>query len=256
MHLQFVPVEFAAIRAWVEQHLATLGAPIDSFLEDHILASQHYQIEIDGADAGFTSIHQRSLITQFALRPAQRRHSQMVYRAARTLEQVQAAFVPTCDEFFLAHALDDERRLARQAYFFQALPPEHQPARAAGFALRPAAPADSAFIQQHAGDFFGDVARSIQAQQPFMVETADGCVGFGLIVRSALYPAVASIGMYTIEAARRRGVGTATIGLLIDACAARGLQTVAGCWYYNHASKKTLERAGMVSQTRLLKIEY
>ena len=36
------------------------------------------------------------------------------------MEQVQSAFVPTCDEFFLAHALDDYRQLAKQAYFFAA----------------------------------------------------------------------------------------------------------------------------------------
>ena len=28
---------------------------------------------------------------------------------------------------------------------------------------------------------------------------------------------------------------------------------IAGCWYYNHTSKKTLEKAGMLTQTRLLK---
>ena len=30
-------------------------------------------------------------------------------------------FVPTCDEFFLAHALDDYRQLTKQAYFFAAV---------------------------------------------------------------------------------------------------------------------------------------
>ena len=81
-------------------------------------------------------------------------------------------------------------------------------------------------------------------------------VGFGVRVKSRFYADVACIGMYTLEPYRNTGAGTATIALLIDECARRGLRAVAGCWYYNHASKRTLERAGMVTQTRLLKIEY
>ena len=33
----------------------------------------------------------------------------------------------------------------------------------------------------------------------------------------------------------------------------RSLRPVAGCWYYNHRSRRTLQRAGMYSSTRLLK---
>ncbi len=80
--------------------------------------------------------------------------------------------------------------------------------------------------------------------------------GFGVIERSTLYPAAASIGMITVEAQRGQGVGTAIIGALLDECARRQVTPIAGCWYYNHLSKKTLEKAGMLSQTRLLKISY
>jgi len=41
----------------VRQHLASLPAAIDSFLEDHILASTHYCIVVAGEAAGFASIH-------------------------------------------------------------------------------------------------------------------------------------------------------------------------------------------------------
>ena len=60
----------------------------------------------------------------------------------------------------------------------------------------------------------------------------------------------------TIERFRGKGVGTATIALLRAECHRRGIRPVAGCWYYNHTSKRTLERAGMYSPTRLLRIDY
>ena len=58
--------------------------------------------------------------------------------------------------------------------------------------------------------------------------------------------------MFTIEPFRNTGVGTTTIALLMAECSRRGLRPVAGCWYYNHGSKRTLERAA-VTQTRLLR---
>jgi GNAT superfamily N-acetyltransferase len=62
--------------------------------------------------------------------------------------------------------------------------------------------------------------------------------------------------MFTIEEYRQMGVGTATLTMLIEECRQRGLRPIAGCARDNHLSKKTLERAGMYSPTRLLKIGY
>ncbi|MCB0048425.1 MAG: hypothetical protein KDE24_02625, partial [Caldilinea sp.] len=59
-----------------------------------------------------------------------------------------------------------------------------------------------------------------------------------------------------VAAQRNQGVGTAIIAALLDACARRQIMAIAGCWYYNHLSKKTLEKAGMLTQTRLLKVSY
>jgi RimJ/RimL family protein N-acetyltransferase len=256
MDVHFIPVALADIREAVQDHLATLPSRIDSFLEDHILASQHYRISIAGEAAGFASIHQASLVTQFVLTEPHKQYGQPVFHRVRTLAQVQSAFVPTCDEFFLAHALDDYRQLVKQAYFFSLGRSTQDRKAASSFSLRLAEHGDGGFIQQHSGEFFGPVERYIEAHELFFVESRDACVGFGLIHKSTLYADAGSIGMYTIEPFRRRGIATATIALLIDACQRRGLHVVAGCGYYNHASKKTLERAGMFTQTRLLKIDY
>ncbi len=256
MNTQFVPIAFAEIHAEVQQHLASLPARIDSFLEEHILASQHYRILLNGQAAGFAAIHNGQLITQFALAMPYKPHGQPVFQQLRKLERVQEAFVPTCDEFFLAHALDEYRQLAKQAYFFRLGQPAQPRQIPSSYALRLAARADTAFIQHHTGDFFARVERYIEAQELFLVQSGEACVGFGLLDTSSLYPDGASTGMYTLEGFRRQGVGTATITLLIAECARRGLQPVAGCWYGNHASKQTLERAGMFTQTRLLKIDF
>jgi Acetyltransferase (GNAT) domain len=91
MDVQFVQVELSGIREAVAQHLESLPRPIDSFLEDHILASAHYRIRVDDAAAGFASIHHASLITQFCLTEPYKRYGQSVFQRLRKLETVSAA---------------------------------------------------------------------------------------------------------------------------------------------------------------------
>lgn len=257
MEGRIIPIAFDEIVPEVRLHLATLPSAIDSFLENHILASRHYRLTVAGNPAGYASIHGGRLITQFALAAPYRHHGQAIYARLRHLEEVQAAFVPTCDEFFLAHALDDYRHLAKQAYFFANAPEKlHTPAP--DIAIRAATAADSDLIQQESGDFFDQLPRRIAAGEIFVTERAAEPVGFGIAVTSALYaaPSVASIGMFTIAHHRQSGVGAATIAHLIAHCQRQGIRPIAGCWYYNHHSKQTLERAGLHSATRLLKIDY
>jgi RimJ/RimL family protein N-acetyltransferase len=256
MQISFARIGFSEVEDEIRRHLAALPAPIDEFLEERVRDSSHYAISARGARVGFASIHAGSLITQFSLEPAQQRCGQAAFQALRKLEHVAAAFVPTCDEFYLSHAIDDYRQLLKQAYFFEAQPGSASVAQAQQYALKPATAADEAAIRQQSGELFGDVGARIAHGELFSTERAGTRVGFGVMAQSQLQPGVASIGMFTLEAFRGAGVGSATIALLIEECSRRGLRAVAGCWYYNHASKRTLERAGMSSRTRLLKVEY
>lgn len=254
MNLTIKPVAFDDIRRQVKQHLNALPSAIDSFLEDHILESVHYQIFISDEEAGFTSIHKGSLITQFSLFSEFRKYGQDIFAKVKKHEEVQAAFVPTCNEFFLSHALDDYRQLNKQAYFFSA--PADLPEHSSSYILQEATKNDIELVKQGSGDFFGVAQKYIDKQELFLVLLEHNVVGFGLVNKSVLLEAVASIGMFVIERFRNQGVGTATLQLLVNECKRQKLRPVAGCWYYNHLSKKTLERAGLFSQTRLLKIEF
>ena len=255
MDANFIPVPFAEIQEATRQHFRSLPSAIDSFLEDHILASTHYRIVVGTETAGFASVHKAHLITQFALDEPYRYDGQSIFRQLRRLERVQSAFVPTWDEYFLSHALDDYQQLAKRAYFFTAArdAPASAPVR---YTMRPAELGDVDLVRKESGDFFEPLEQHITTGEMFVTLRGEEPVGFGILIKSVLYDDVASIGMYTVEQFRRAGVGTATIAMLMDECRRRSLRPVAGCSYYNHRSKQTLERAGMFSPTRLLKIDY
>jgi RimJ/RimL family protein N-acetyltransferase len=256
VQVTFAKVELAEIRDELSRHWGALSGPTDSFFEDHVRESAHYGISFGQTRAGFASVHAGQLITQFAVAPAYQRYGQAAFQALKKLEHVRAAFVPTCDEFYLSHALDAFAQLAKQAYFFEAQPGSAPPPDIRHWCLRVASAADEELVRQQSGDFFSDTARRIAAGEIFLTQRDGECMGFGILERSHFRSGLASIGMFTIERFRGSGVGTATIALLLEACSRLGLRAVAGCWFYNHASKRTLERAGMASRTRLLRLEY
>jgi len=256
MESAFAIVLFEEIEQEVHEHFAELPSKIDAFLEEHILGSLHMRILIDGQPAGFASIHDEKLITQFALSEPYRIHGQAVFSRLRKMEQVTSAYVPTSDEFYLAHALDDHRQVLRQAYFFSATAAAMNRQPPANHRLVPATPGDAATIRELTGDFFAPIEERISREELFLNWRGDELVGFGIREMSRFYPNTASIGMFTIEQYRGTGAGSATIAHLIAKCSAEGIHPLAGCWYYNHRSKRTLERAGLHSPTRLLRIEY
>lgn len=256
MDITFAAVDFAEIEPGIRDHLLALPSKIEDFMEEHIRASLHLRIDIDGQAAGFASIHDEKLITQFVLDEPFRRHGQAAFARLRKMEQVTSAFVPTCDEFYLAHALDEHRQILRQAYFFATTEAALHREPPAGYRLEPAAMADAALIREVTGDFFEPVEERIGRGELFLNRRGADLAGFGIRVHSAFYPNTASIGMFTVEQYRGTGAGSATIAHLIAKNWSEGIRSVAGCWYYNHRSKRTLERAGMYSPTRLLRIEY
>lgn len=255
----FAPTSLSAI-ADFDHYRAALSSPIDSFLEDHIVQSQFYAIAMQEAPQrpiGWCAIHQQTLLTQFYLRGAARRSAQAAFRQMRERLGFKAAFVPTCDEFFLSHALDEYAELHKQAYFFVEgdAAPLAQPS-AADVRYRFAAVDDIDGILALSGDFVDKHRERIQRRELHVGELGTQLVALGVIERSTLFPAQASIGMFTHEGQRGQGVGRSTLLYLRGVCHAEGVRPIAGCWYYNHASKRTLEAAGMVTATRLLRVEY
>ena len=119
--IRFEPCARGDIGAYAA-YLSSLSSPIDSFLEDHILASGFQRISQGGRELGFFATHPTGLLTQFHLIPDAWRRAQAAYADILNAIRPTAAIVPTCDEFFLSHALDACSAVRKQAYFFTAIP--------------------------------------------------------------------------------------------------------------------------------------
>lgn len=225
----------------------------DSFLEERILKSEHYEILFESEQIGYFSIFDSNLLTQFFLDKEFRNISQEVFDKIRRFENVQKAFVPTSDEFFLSHVIDYSRKIESQAYFFKDSKRKISENKIfSNFFCKLALQKNIELIKRETGDFFDDIIKQVEKQQIYICYKDEIVVSFGIIEKSKLYENVASIGMFTVSENRQCGIGRNTLIKLKEICYQEDLIPIAGCWYYNHNSKKTLESAGMFSQSRLL----
>ena len=256
MEYTFRACEYEEMEARIVAHNEGLPSPIDSFAEDHILEAVPYAIADSHGTIGYCCIHQGKTLTQFHLEPAYRHLGQSIFAQARRLESVQEALVPTCDEFFLSHALDVCSSVAVQAYSFQHVRDVTTEGNGA-ISYRWATPEDLNVIGKRCDGFFDEgLARQLADGQIAIGFAGETPVAFGVFERARILRDCVSIGMYTVPDRRRQGIAVSTLLHLIREARATGLRPIAGCWVKNDASKRSLERAGMASGTRYLRVSF
>lgn len=237
----------------VEAFLQTLSGPTDSFWEEKLSKANVYQIVENDQAIGFFSIFQEDTMTSFYVKPEALPDAQAIFHMAMKCEFVQRALVATCDELFLSLSLDYGKRVERQAYFFQT---RGENDCEDTIRLELARKSDIARIQASSSDFFDDLESQIGREEIYLAIEDEEIVGFGVIELGIVRKELASIGMYVREEYRMRGMGTSIIRALKRRAVEKNRLPIAGCWVWNHGSKKTLERAGLISQTRYMKISF
>ena len=231
----------------------------DNFLEDHILDSKFYAIFINGTHEGYLAVHEDNMLTQFYLPRRLLRQAQPVFAQALRELSVTCAYVPTCDELLLSLCLDKHARIEKQAYFFTDGGAPVRPPELPRSLLRLTSREEWASINENTEDFFDEIHQEkiksgAVPYDIYALERDGQALGYGLREGARIFSDYDAVGMYVMPEHRQRGVGRSIILHLKDICAQNGQRALPGCWYYNDNSKRTLESAGFVTRTRLLKV--
>ncbi len=260
--ISFQACPWQQIQPLATAHLREKQVVVESYWEDRVLAAHHYQM-LDGAKPmGYFSIHGESTLVLFFVEPSYGALSQALFARVKKYESVVNALLPTGDEFFLCHCLDDYARLEKQGYLAvygeaeAETSPVKQKRTPAPITLRQAQfPADTPTFALAQGFFDEDLPRLLAGSTSltlYIAEQKGDVVGFGALQPSQILPETAGIGMYVCEEYRQQGVATVILTQLRQRVVDSGRKPVSGCWYYNHNSKKSLEAAGACCASRLL----
>ena len=259
--IMFTPTTMEESNDLYRAYLATLSGVYDNFLEDHILGSAFHLIRKDDRTIGFLAIHADSLLTLFFIERSELRLAQPAFDAALSEFGFQSAFVPTCDELFLALAMDRHVRIEKQAYFFidggRAVRAPEYDRTCLHLVPRDQWPDVNGRTENFFDEVFEPKVRDGHIPyEIYELRSAEGILGYGLREGTRIFTGYDAIGMYVMPEHREKGVGRSIILHLKDICAEAGQGALPGCWYYNHNSKRTLESAGFVTKTRLLKVFF
>jgi hypothetical protein len=86
-------------------------------LEGHIRESNCYKILFKQNIIGYFAIHKETVLVSFNIFDNFRNLSQELFAIIRKYETVKEALIPTGDEFFISHAIDNYTKIDKQAYF-------------------------------------------------------------------------------------------------------------------------------------------
>ena len=234
-----------------DAYIASLTGVNDDFWEGHVLKSQIYNIGLSGQSIGLCGVYNRENLTFFHIQKDFLKHAQPAFAEMLKAINPQYAFVPTNDEQLVSLCMDRFVKIEMQAYFFTRGAEIVRPPEYPRELLAVASPSDEADILDTE-----DLAENISLGKYYVMRKDGVFLGQGFFNRLSLIPGAASIGMSVHPDFRCRGVGRSIIIHLADICREKGITPYCGCWYYNHNSKATLESAGFVTQTRLLKIWF
>lgn len=244
-------------KKYLDEYVDSLTSNYCNYLEDHILQSVIYSIYIEEQHCGYFGIFHDHLLTQFYITPKYFKYTQRIFKEVLDLYGIKHAYVPTGDERLMSLSLDQHKKVNLQAYDFEVNQDAHvDPPHFSRDYFHVATLDDLDEIKEITGDFTDRHEERIQKEQLYVLRENGEFLGLGILEDNVIMRNCKGTGMFTNPKHRQKGVGRSIIMHLKEICQSNNLIPLPGCWYYNHNSKKTLESAGYITKSRLLKIDF
>lgn len=172
---------------------------------------------------------------------------------------IKAVLCKSYDTQLLYAALSKDAKVVTGGYLFRRVVDVPQERTAEGVFFRAADQSDVKAVMHINDDFFESIEEIndyLHSGGLFVLESNQGIVGCG--IGKAVVPGRVDmdIGMLVAPSHRNRGFGRHIVRCLKDHFLQQGLRPICGCGASNFASKRALEKAGFVSDHRLLSISY
>jgi len=248
---------FEDIKTLVADYYINNGILVDSFWENHVRDGNHYKIMHENEIIGYFSINSETILVLFNVMEKYRNISQELFAIVKKYESIKEALIPTGDEFFISHAIDNYTKLEKQAYL--SLYTDKNPNKIIPVELKHADIEKDMETLELCHDFLKSEIENINKlidEEIYIAKHENNVIGFGIVEYQKIADIYASIGMIVREEYRQKGYGANILNGLKNIVKSKGKIPVSGCWYYNHNSRKTMESAGAYSKTRLLRFYF
>ena len=235
----------------VKAHAKSLVFPMDSWLEDQLFNSAVYMLIYGRKCIGYAA-QKKQTLQFFHVRKKYFRYAPALMEKVVADNNIERVFVMTQDPLLCALIAEWEYTKEKHACFFSDSGRKEIPETNAIFRI--AGINDISKIRRGTGEYyneksggFSSLEERIAAGTIFILEDKHNLLGCGNIEKGRVCLDCASIGMFVNRDFRGQGYAPVILVKLKEWCYQHDLKPVAGCWYYNTLSRKSLEVAGMVA---------
>lgn len=251
--INFKKCQADEVGLFIREHLEGFLYHLDSWPEERLTERDKFLITVDGQGVGYAVIHENSIYYFYV----NQEHFHLAPRILMELvekKEIRSVFVLTQDRLLSALIAEwDYEKEMLACGFFDTGNGKKSHVLEAGEIFRAATGSDCDGIREMSGDFFHEpgagynsLEERIDAGTIFVLMENEKIMGGGILERSQLFKGTVSIGMYTSKHFRKRGVARKILLNLKNQAYEQNLRPVAGCWYYNTLSRKSLEASGMI----------
>jgi GNAT superfamily N-acetyltransferase len=254
-----------AIQQIRDSYLCTLVAPMDGMWEGAVIAqATFWEIEDQGQRAGYFCVDTENYLLRFHLLEDYQARALEIFRWVISTYGIQCAIASTIEPLYFSLCLDVQSSVAIQSYLFR----DHK---------RIALPSDVSrgVFRKAEKSELGDMVRFYRAntegpgewieaflqkrlsrEELFVLYDGQVVVATGECIPSEKQAPYADLGMVVAQSYRGRGVGSAMLIRLKEYCYGVGWKPICSCAADNGASKRAIEKAGFVSEQRMVKVQF
>lgn len=240
------------IKEIIINYSKTLSMPMDSWLDDQLIAAKIYKIVTNNKIIGFVAITS-NMLNNFYL------EKEYIHLGKELIEyiiiefNIKKVFISTSDSQISTYILGYKYNMEKMACWFTDSGREVDiPHMFEKVFIRNIDVNEVEKVIEISGDFFLEesggfltIEERIISETMFFLEKDNEIYGIGIIEKSQFVDNIVSIGMFVNKEHRKKGVAKTILVQLRKWANENGYITVAGCWYYNTLSRLSLQSAGM-----------
>lgn len=247
----FKPIAVEVALPQLKKYYKTLNGGCDDYVEEAIMDGKLFQLMEGDTVVGVIAINKNNKLTCLYVEEAWLPKYNEIFDQAILFGKIEGVFTVTADTRMMNQLLRKNFDIKKQAYNFWYKGDRQETT----IDFRKAELSDLDLMEPAFGDFFDNYEKKIKQGDLYLGYDQGELVSLGNRTMHRLQEKTASIGMIVKEEHREKGYGTQTIKSLINVCIDNGWEVHAGCWFYNHASRKTLLKAGMHTSNLIIRVD-
>jgi len=238
---------------------------MDGMWESAVISyATFWEIQDHESHAGHFCLDINNGLLRFHLVEKYQAQAQDIFHWIISAYGIQYAMTSTIEPLYFSVCLNIQKSITPQLYLFRDHRDVEFPTDLSCSTLRKAEQRDLDGVEhfyrkntEGAGEWIEAFLRKrLDREELFVWYHQQTLVATGECTPSQSQSPYADLGMVVDRSYRGKGLGSATLLLLKKYCYKRGWKPICSCAVDNHASKKAIEKAGFLSEQRIVKVTF